>query len=198
VLRQSRLKGGGSILRVLAAVLALIVCGIAPAGAEPPSVARADVLWAGLYEADVGGTISQPDTAAGRTNELFNTRKVRATTIVEGRLGASFGLEYTLIGKPTGASVPVTIVVRLPKAGLKNPAKAERIYREQWVPAAKPIGSSHFVGYTFEHTWEVVPGLWIFEIWSEDQKLGEQSFCVLAERPAEADKKEPCRSVPTV
>jgi len=68
---------------VLAAVLALIVCGIAPAGAEPPSVARADVLWAGLYEADVGGTISQPDTAAGRTNELFNTRKVRATTIVE-------------------------------------------------------------------------------------------------------------------
>jgi hypothetical protein len=197
VLRQSRSEGGASILRVLAAILALIVCGIAPACAEPPSVARADVLWAGLYEAEVGGSIAQPDTAAGRTNELFNTRKLRATTTVEGRLGASFGLEYALIGKPAGASVPITIVVRLPKAGLKNPAKPERTYREQWVAAPKPIGSSNFVGYTFEHTWEVVPGLWIFEIWSDDQKLGEQSFCVLAERPAEAEKKEPCRSVPT-
>jgi hypothetical protein len=198
VLRQSRAEGGASILRVLAAVLALIVCGIASAGAEPPSTTRADIMWAGLYEAELGGTIAQPDTAAGRTNELLNPRKLRATTTVEGRLGASFGLEYALIGKPTGASVPITIVVRLPKAGLKNPAKAERTYREQWVPAAKPIGSSHFVGYTFEHAWEVVPGLWIFEIWSDGEKLGEQSFCVLAERPSEADKKEPCRPVPTV
>jgi hypothetical protein len=185
-------------LRVLAAVLALIVCWSAPACAEPPTVARADILWAGLYEAQMGATITQPDTAAGRTNELFNTKKLRATTTVEGRLGVSFGLEYALIGGPAGADVPITIVVKLPKAGLKNPAKGERIYREQWLPAPKPIGGSNLVGYTFEHAWEVVPGLWSFEIWSNDQKLGEQSFCVLAEQASEADKKEPCRSVPTV
>ena len=73
-------------MRVLAVVLALIVCWSAPACAEPPTVARADILWAGLYEAQMGATITQPDTAAGRTNELFNTKKLRATTTVEGRL----------------------------------------------------------------------------------------------------------------
>lgn len=185
-------------MRTAVAFLALILCWAAPVRAEPPSVGRAEIRWAGLYEAQIGGSITQPNTAAGRTNQLFNTRKLQATTTVEGRLGVSFGLEYALIGRPTGASVPITIVVHLPKAGLKNPARAERIYREQWTPAPKPIGGSNIVGYTFEHAWEVVPGLWSFEIWSDGQKLGEQWFCVVAEQATEAEKKEPCRSVPSV
>jgi hypothetical protein len=186
------------VVRTAVAFLALMLCWIASAAAEPPSVARAEVRWAGLYEAEIGATIAQPNTAAGRTNQLFNTRKLQATTTVEGRLGVSFGLEYALIGRPTGASVPITVVVHLPKAGLKNPARPERTFREQWTPAPKPIGGSNIVGYTFEHAWEVVPGLWIFEIWSDDQKIGEQSFCVLPEQATEAEKKEPCRSVPSV
>ena len=96
-------------------------------------------------------TTVQPNTAAGRTNQLVNTRKLQATTTVEGRLGVGFGLEYARNGRPTGANVPITIVVHLPKAGLKNPAKAERTYREQWTRFPKPIGGSNIVGYTFEH-----------------------------------------------
>ncbi len=186
------------MVRTFAAVLALTICWITSAAAEAPSVARAEVRWAGLYEAQIGATTVQPNTAAGRTNQLVNTRKLQATTTVEGRLGVSFGLEYALHGRPVGANVPITIVVHLPKAGLKNPAKAERTYREQWSAAPKPIGGSNIVGYTFEHAWEVVPGLWIFEIWSNDQKIGEQSFCVLPEQATEAEKNEPCRSVPSV
>ena len=186
------------MVRTFAAVLALTICWITSAAAELPSVARAEVRWAGLYEAQIGATTVQPNTAAGHTNQLVNTRKLQATTTVEGRLGVSFGLEYALHGRPAGANVQITIVVQLPKAGLKNPAKAERTYREQWSAAPKPIGGSNIVGYTFEHAWEVVPGLWIFEIWSNDQKIGEQSFCVLPEQATEAEKNEPCRSVPSV
>jgi len=186
------------VVRRAVAVLALILCWSAPVAAEAPSVARAEVRWAGLYEAEIGASTVQPNTAAGRTNQLFNTRKLQATTTVEGRLGVSFGLEYALIGRPAGASVPITIIVTLPKEGLKNPARAERTYREQWLPAPKPIGVSNIVGYTFEQAWEVVPGIWNFEIWSNDQKLGEQWFCVLAEQATEAERKEPCRSVPSV
>jgi Domain of unknown function (DUF3859) len=184
-------------VRSAVAVLALILCGAVAARAEQPSVARAEILWAGLYEAQITGTITQPGTAAGRTNELFNTKKLRATTTIDGRLGVSFGTEYLLVGQPAGAEVPITIVVNLPKEGLRNPARGERMYREQWVASYRTIGGANIVGYTFEHAWEVVPGLWTFEIWSGDQKLGEQSFCVLAERPTEAEKSEPCKSVPT-
>lgn len=186
------------MVRTAVAVLALLLCWAVSATAEAPSVARAEVRWAGLYEAEIGATTVQPNTAAGRTNLLVNTRKLRETTTVEGRLGVSFGLEYALHGRPPGASVPITIIVNLPKAGLKNPAKAERTYREQWTPSPKLIGGSNIVGYTFEHAWEVVPGMWIFEIWSGDQKLGEQWFCVLSEHATEAERKEPCRSVPSV
>lgn len=181
--------------------LALWMTGLAsplPVRAEAPTVGRAEVVWAGLYEAQVAGNLEQPDTASGRTNELMNTRKIKSTTTVDGRLGVSFGLEYVLAGSPVGASVPVTIVVVLPKEGLLNPAKGEPTYREQWRPSPKPIGARNIVGYTFEQPWEVVPGLWTFEIWSGEQKLGEQSFCVLTERPAEGGKGEPCRSVPSV
>jgi hypothetical protein len=175
-----------------------MLCWSLPVAAEAPSVARAEVRWAGIYAAEVGPSTAEPNTAAGHTIQHFNTRKLQETTTVEGRLGVTFGLEYALIGRPAGASVPITIVVTLPKSGLKNPAKAERTYREQWTAAPKPIGGSNIVGYTFEHAWEVVPGLWIFEIWSNDQKIGEQSFCVLPEQATEAEKNEPCRSVPSV
>ena len=129
-------------MRSAVAVLALILCGAAAARAETPSVARAEILWAGLYEAQITGHMTQPGTAAGRTNELFNTRKLQATTTIDGRLGVSFGLEYALIGQPAGAEVPITIVVHLPKEGLRNPARAERMYREQWIPSPKFIGGS--------------------------------------------------------
>jgi hypothetical protein len=186
------------VFRVLVrvAVLALTLIGIAHARAEPPSVSRAQILWAGQYEAITIGHIVQPHTAVGQTNELANTRKLKATTTVEGRLGASFGVEYALVGKPAGAAVPVSIVVVLPKEGLKNPQRAERTFIERWLPAPKWIGSTTIVGYTFDHAWEIVPGLWTFEIWSDDQKLGEQAFCVVTERPPEGDKSEPCKSVP--
>lgn len=187
-------------MRTLWAAVAFVVLAAGSAPAEPPSVARAEIVWAGLYEAEVTGTVSQPHTAIGRTNQLSNIRKLRATTTVEGRLGVSFGLEYQLRGKPDGADVPITIVVILPKAGLRNPANAEPTYRERWRPSAQVIGGRTLVGYTLEHDWEVVAGLWTFEIWSEDEKLGEQAFCVVTERaPKTPDGKDddPCRSTPT-
>jgi Domain of unknown function (DUF3859) len=183
-------------VRRFAAALAVLLCW-SPARAEPPSVSTAQVLWAGVYEALIGGQIAQPNTALGITKELTATRKVKATTTVEGRLGVSFGIEYGLLGRPEGAAVPVTIVVMLPKEGLKNPARAERTYREQWLPEPQWIGAATIIGYTFDFPWEVVPGLWTFEIWSEGQKLAEQAFCVVTERPPEGDKTEPCKSVPT-
>lgn len=187
-------------MRTLWAAVALILLTAENAHAEPPSVARAEIVWAGLYEAEITGTISQPHTAVGRTNQLSNIRKLRATTTVEGRLGVSFGLEYKLWGKPGGASVPVTIVVILPKAGLRNPANPGPTFREHWRPSAQVIGGQTMVGYTLENDWEVVPGLWTFEIWSEDQKLGEQAFCVVTERaprPSDGKDDDPCRSTPT-
>ncbi len=170
--------------------------------AQTSSVDRAEILWAGTYSAQIVGTISQPETAIGRTNKLGQIRKLETTTTIRGQLGANFGFEYALFGKPTGAHAAVEIVVLLPEPGLLNPATGKRTHRERWRPSPSRIGGATVVGYQFEKDWEILPGLWKFEIWHNDRKLGEQSFCVVAEpspapADAEADKKDPCHSAAT-
>ena len=157
-----------SVVRTFAAVLALTLCWVTSAArAEAPSVARAEIRWAGLYEAQIGATTVQPDTAAGRTNELVNTRKLQATTTVEGRLGVSFGLEYALTASRRARTCRSPSSSTCPRRGCAiRPRPSARI-ASSGAPAPKPIGGSNIVGYTFEHAWEVVPGLWIFEIWSQ-------------------------------
>jgi hypothetical protein len=188
--------------RLFAPVLAAVICA-AGAQAQSPGLDGAAILWAGIYRAEVVGFTPQPRTATGKTNQLANIEKLETTTTVRARLGVSFGFEFKLEGAADLAQAPVTMVVVLPKAGLRNPDTQKHITREEWQPSLKRAGDVMFVGYSLEHTWEVVPGLWKFEIWQNERKLGEQSFCVVRERaPPDPGSRSatddgPCPSVPT-
>lgn len=187
--------------KLIATVLALL-SGLASAWAQVPVVEGADILWAGTYRAQVVGTVEQPTTASGKTNQLSDIVKLETTTTVRARLGTSFGFEYRLSGDEPGMPVAVNVVVILPKAGLLNPATQKRYYREQWRPSQNVVGATTMVGYLFERDWEVVPGVWKFEIWHGQQKLAEQVFCVVRDQalgpgePAEA-QGDPCHSAAT-
>jgi uncharacterized protein DUF3859 len=173
------------------------------ARAQTAAVAQAEILWAGLYRASIIGTVAQPNTAIGRTNQLGQIDKLESTTTVPVRLGINFGFEYRLLGAPEGATADVKVVVTLPKAGLLNPARQERVYRESWEPAPALIGGTSVIGYLLEQDWELVPGLWKFELWHGDHKLGEQSFCLIEEGangPSEENRKaqeQACHSAAT-
>lgn len=167
---------------------------------------RADILWAGIYRADVVGFTRQPNTATGKTNKLANIQRLQTTTTVQARLGVSFGFEFALAGADSSPEAPVTMVIRLPRAGLRNPASNTVLTREEWQPEPRRAGEAVLVGYTLEHTWEVVPGLWTFEIWHNQRKIGEQSFCLVSDKkpaaptpaPQAGTDEERCPSVPTV
>jgi hypothetical protein len=145
------------------------------------------------------GTVDQPDTAIGRTNQLGNVQKLQTTTTVPARRGVSFGLEYSISGPAAGSSATIQIAVVPPKAGLLNPATQRRLYRETWRPSSGVVGSPSLVGYSLEHDWEVVPGLWRFEILLGGRKIGEQVFCLVPERDDERQwqGEEPCHSAAT-
>jgi Domain of unknown function (DUF3859) len=185
-------------VRALAIGLALVVCCAAPR-AEPPGAAQAQILWTGVFQANVLGTVDQPNTAIGRTNQLGNIDKLQTTTTVPARRGVSFGLEYSLSGPAGGSLATIHIAVVPPKAGLLNPATQRRLYRETWRPSSVVVGSPTVVGYSLEHDWEVVPGLWKFEIWQGNRKIGEQTFCLVPERDDERkwQGEEPCHSAAT-
>jgi hypothetical protein len=185
----------------LAAIALWSLLSSASVYAQAPSVEGADILWAGIYRAQIVGTFEQPATASGKTNQLANIVKLETTTTVRARLGTSFGFQYSLSGEPEGWPATINIVVILPKSGLLNPATQKRYYREEWRAAPNTVGATSVVGYLFEQDWEMVPGLWKFEIWHSGRKLGEQSFCVVNDTPEsnsrEQAKDDPCHSAAT-
>jgi hypothetical protein len=192
-----------AVLRTLAVAVLLVACSVG--SRAEPSAAEAQILWTGLFQANIVGAVEQPNTAIGRTNQLGNIEKLETTTTVPARLGVSFGLEYKLAGAPEGGTATIQIMVIPPKAGLLNPATQRRLYRETWRPSPVTIGAPTMIGYSLERDWEVVPGLWKFEIWQGNRKLGEQSFCLVAQsEPGRADEsrkapteESPCHSAAT-
>lgn len=184
--------------------LALVLMALCSAlEAQTADVERAEILWVGIYRASIVGTVDQPDTAIGRTNQLGNIVKLENTTTVPARIGINFGFEYRLAGSPEGNSATVRIVVIPPKAGLLNPATQRRVYRETWNASEALIGGTTLVGYLLEKDWELVPGLWKFEIWHADRKIGEQSFCLVEDAPLDRSEdsrkaqEERCHSAAT-
>jgi hypothetical protein len=176
-----------SIVAVLVGVLLAAFCAVSIAWAA--GAQGAEIAWTGLFRASVVGTLEQPDTAIGRTNQLSGVEKLETTTTVPARLGVSFGLEYRLTGEREGDAATIQIVVVPPKAGLLNPATGKRVHRESWRPSIVLVGAATIVGYKLEHDWEVVPGLWRFQIWQAGRKLAEQSFCLVPE-PGSADSEK--------
>ena len=41
------------------------------------------------------------------------------------------------------------------------------------------LGADSYSGISFDEQWEIEPGIWTFEFWSGDTKLGEEQFEVI-------------------
>ncbi len=54
------------------------------------------------------------------------------------------------------------------------------------------MGRLHLDGYKFDHEWEIVPGVWILEVWHKKRKLLTQSFNV-----SEPESTRACEPTPT-
>jgi hypothetical protein len=148
-----------------------------------PAVAKETPLGAvivdyGIYLTNVDETREAPDTITGEISLLTNPRLVRTTSTVPALHKSSFGIRYQLTGVPQGALIGVTDVVVTP--GIKNPASDGPVsYRESWQDFVT-VGKTIYTGYTFDHAWEAVPGIWKIEIWHKDTQLLSQEFRVVS------------------
>ena len=147
--------------------------------APQPRVDRVDIVAAGIFKAKVAKKVPSPGSATGTRNEVVSETLLRRTTQVPARLGVEFGFRYRIVGTPKGANVPVKIVTIYPGDGLKNPNAGTPTQREE-LATDRPIGRVLYESYRFEHDWELVPGVWTFEIWHGDKKLAAPSFAVAA------------------
>src|SRR5262249_28810241 len=131
-----------------------------------------------IYQAQTIEQVRVGSTAAGKVSAIDDIQLVQQTTTVSMRPGIRFGFRYSVIGSPNGATVPVKVVTLFPERGLYNPDKGQPFYRDEYMPTLA-LGATAYTGYRFGQPWELVPGVWVFQIWYQDRMLAEQRFMVV-------------------
>ncbi len=143
----------------------------------------------GVYKAEtVARTVTKE--ATGVLNTVKDPRLISEGAVVYGNLGVRFGVRYVVSGTAT-TDVDLKFVIRFPPAGLRDPKGSRYSISEQSLSVQ--AGVTHYWEYQLENDWEIVPGAWHFEIWSNAIKLAQQTFCVLDARQAvEAKNTKEC------
>jgi hypothetical protein len=159
-------------------IACFLLLGLASAAhAQKAQIERIDIVGKGIYQVAVGKKTPDKQAPTGVVTAVKTATKIEDTTTVPARIGLEFGIQYRIVGSPKGASVPIRIVNVYPKQGLRDP-KTRKTVRRAEIVRNKIIGDVIYTGYAFENAWEIVPGVWKFELWHKNRKLAEQSFTV--------------------
>ncbi len=156
-------------------VLALLLASSA-AYAQAPQVIGADVTEFGIYTAELERAEPAPGTVAGTEKIVTHMRLAAQTRTIPAAKGVSFGCRFTLVGTPIGAIAPLHMVTIFPSP-MTNPATRQSATRSE-SDIGLSIGAVGYTGYSMDNDWEILPGVWTFQIWSQGRKLAEQSFTV--------------------
>lgn len=107
-------------------------------------------------------------------DKLVEIRKehVRTTDQIEARKGVLFGIEFAIIGEPTGSEVEIDVVHEHPT--IEPPSGPT--YGTQNYTVKRRIGEAHHALYMIEEDWEVVTGPWTIQIRCQGKKLLEKKL----------------------
>jgi hypothetical protein len=169
-------------MRFAALVAILLSAPVADVRAQR-AVPTIRIIEKGVYQAE---TIAQrvPPKSMGFVNSVKNVRLISNTTTVFAQLGVRFGLRYEVLDT-TVQHAPLKLIVRFPPAGLRDPQTRQTLFESEYTDHI-PRGVPLYWEYQLESEWEMVPGLWQFEFWSDGKKLAEQRFCVIDLRRADS------------
>jgi len=146
-----------------------------PAFAE--TVDRIDIVTRGIYAIAIKETVAAPGTAAGANHRLEKPTLTESTQTIPARVGLWFGFEFRIVGLPADGSAILKRTTIYPDGGVRNPATGKAVTRDEVTDTYKADGVP-FVGFRFDHDWEMVPGIWTIEVSQDGKTLASQSFTV--------------------
>ncbi len=167
-----------------AALAVTAIFGIAvPANAG--EVSGVEIVEYGLYTANVTGQLRESNGII--SNVIENLCHIATTTTVPMRAALHFGFRYRVDGPVPGDTAQVTLVVRFPTA--VQPIPSVHPLTEHQRSTTLAIGAVSYTGYSFDQTWEFVPGTWTLSLRQGGRTLAEKSFTVVdtGEPPASTD-----------
>jgi hypothetical protein len=166
-------------------LLALLLAAGA-ARAQTVEVDRLELIDSGIYKVERG---TPEKTAQGLKADVAEAEKVEpleSKVTIPAQIGTSFGVRYRIIGRPEGENIKLRRVVVFPPPGLQ-PSRGKRVPRDASVVPITMEKTNAFL-YTLDDSFDLVPGIWTFELWYGDRNLLTQSFTL--EKPAEAARPE--------
>jgi hypothetical protein len=165
-------------MRPILAFLFLVFATVA-SQAQNITIDRVDIVESGIYKIHrTGKTAQSQNTAVGALRPATEGVLLKATTTVPAKAGTSFGVRFTVMGKPFGAKTKITLITLYPAQGLRDPDTG-KIAQLSELELGIEIGKRDGRTYTFDTAWEAVPGEWTLEFWHEGRKVGGQTFTVV-------------------
>lgn len=156
---------------------------VAPKNVDKPfrkaEIVDAEVRWAGIVANEEFKEVSSPGTPSGTMIILDEPARLEsATTKIPALPGTRFGIRYVLHGAPTGGYAGIREVWRFPTPGLTNPKTGKTFHEQVDRAMVRVTDEERFSGYALLYDWELVPGIWTFEVWTGDRLLLKQRFDV--------------------
>jgi hypothetical protein len=146
------------------------------AAAGTPQVDRIDIIEYGTFTLE--RTIEGRDAQGINRATATNVAHAATTRTVPAQIGTTFGCRYKVVGKPEDEPVELRRIVVFPPPGLRPSASSKPVSRDESTLQTR-IGQSNYMFYTFEDSFELVPGTWSMEMWHGNRKLATQSFTVV-------------------
>lgn len=160
----------GLVLSVLAG---LVVAHNANAGESY----SADIVEFGVYKAGNLKQVEDEPSPTGTRNKVTGLQLVEQTERIPGKLNNRFGVKWKINGPVKDENIEYIRMVKFPRPMKKADGSTQEVYR-----STKPakVGQITYDGYGFDNEWEIIPGIWTFEIWVQGKKLAEKSLTVYA------------------
>ena len=162
------------IFRIVIACFMIAVTACAPT----KQVDSVHIVEAGIYRRDDVQERFDP-TVVAQHSQKATLLFLKPTATVPLRRGVTFGIRFVVKPLEPVDKVKLRLITRFPSPGLRNPSTGQIAVtdeRRYWVATGKPRA----FWYTLDEEWEMVPGVWGFELWDGEHKLAEQRFKVEA------------------
>lgn len=150
--------------------------------AQAAKIKQVEITEYGMYRAAIMS--AQRDEKGVLQSSLGEVQHIKTTVIIPAQLGVRFGIRFTPVGTPKGATVKLRKVVTFPSP--LKPNSGPPISRSVTMLTAV-LGETQYTDYGFDDPWELVTGTWVVEFWDGERKLASQTYTVVTP-PTDAAK----------
>jgi hypothetical protein len=160
----------------LCLAVCLLISFVPNANAQQARIDRIDIVEFGIYTAD--RKLDSVNAQGIKRSTIDNIRHAATTTTIPLQKDMQFGYRYKIVGQPDGAQVDIKLVTNYPAPGLRSPSSQKPVTRAERI-RQRLIGETSVTTYTLEDDFELVPGVWTFEIYDGNRKLVTKTFTLV-------------------